>query len=103
MNSSRKVWREADLKALDGMAHSRRDEMIRKGLYPPPAKAFEGGRANIWYDDEVSAHQAWRRARRDGKAKKGSSWRDYWEPPPGVEPIPAAAPVKTKQQPRRPR
>jgi hypothetical protein len=101
MNTARKVWREHDLKALDGMAHSRRDEMIRAGEYPPPAKVFEGGRANIWFDDEIAAFQAWRRDRRDGKAKKGSSWRNYLALP--GQDAPVAVPIKAKQQPRRTR
>jgi predicted DNA-binding transcriptional regulator AlpA len=97
MNNSRKVYREHQLAALDGMAHSRRDEMIRKGQYPRPAKVFEGGRANIWFDHEISAFQRWRLARRDGKAGEHSSWRDF------LEPEQEAAPVADKQSKVKPR
>jgi hypothetical protein len=77
MNDPNRVYREKDLRGLDGMGPSQRDEKIKNGEYPSYAKVFDGGRAKIWFGDEIAAWQAWRRAKRDGTAAKGSSWRDY--------------------------
>jgi hypothetical protein len=71
------VIRERDLHKFDGLGHTQRDQKIRAGEYPPFAKIFEGGRAKMWFGDEIAAWQAWRRAVRDGTARKKSSWRDY--------------------------
>jgi hypothetical protein len=72
-----RVFRERELPEQDGLQRTARKEQIEAGKYPPPAKANEGGRAKIWFADEVHAWQRWRRACRDGTAPEGSTWRDY--------------------------
>jgi predicted DNA-binding transcriptional regulator AlpA len=69
--------RQCALHEYDGLGHTQRDEKIKQGEYPPPAKLFEGGRAKAWFASEIAAYQKWRKARRDGTAPVGSTWRDY--------------------------
>jgi len=57
----RRVLREKDLNAVDGLRKTQRGEMIGNGQYPPPARANDTGRAKIWFSDEIAAWQEWRR------------------------------------------
>jgi hypothetical protein len=52
-----------------------------KGEYPKPFKLTPGGRNKAWLASEIAAYQAWRKAVRDGKAKKDDGWRDYLTEP----------------------
>ena len=73
----RRVLREKALFEVDGFQKTQRQELIDKGQYPKPAKAAENGRAKFWFEDELTAWQRWRQARRDGVAKEGSTWKDF--------------------------
>jgi predicted DNA-binding transcriptional regulator AlpA len=74
-----RLIRQAELNQFDGLKHTQRDEAVKKGKYPPPAKILEGGRAKAWFGSEIAAYQRWRKADRDGTAAEGSSWKDYLE------------------------
>jgi len=76
MNPDRMI-REKELHTIDGLKHTQRHEYIKRGIYPPPMKLSDAGRARAWSGRELSAWQAWRRARRDGTAPEGSTWRDF--------------------------
>ena len=76
MNPDRMI-REKELHTIDGLKHTQRHEYIKRGIYPPPMKLSDAGRAGAWSGRELSAWQAWRRARRDGTAPEGSTWRDF--------------------------
>ena len=65
------------MKAFDGLGHTQRADYIERGIYPQPFKLSDGGRAKAWFGSEVAAFQRWRKARRDGTAAEGSTWRDF--------------------------
>lgn len=73
----RRVFREVDLHQIDGLRKTQRQKLIDEKAYPPPGKLNDFGRGKIWFEDEIVAWQEWRRAKRDGTAKAGSSWRHY--------------------------
>jgi predicted DNA-binding transcriptional regulator AlpA len=77
MNRLTHVLRAGALEAATGLKRTQVEEMIAEDSFPPPAHARDDGRAKIWFEHEVAAWQAWRKARRDGVAAAGSSWRDY--------------------------
>src|SRR5262249_59405629 len=61
----------------NGLRKTQRQKLIDEKAYPPPEKLNDFGRGKIWFEDEIVAWQEWRRAKRDGTAKAGSSWRHY--------------------------
>jgi predicted DNA-binding transcriptional regulator AlpA len=71
------ILRESELRALDGLGHTRRWDYIAAGIYPKPFRLSDGGRAKGWFGREIAAWQAWRKARRDGTAPEGSTWKDF--------------------------
>src|SRR5262249_13225011 len=77
MNDQLRVLRAPAVEEATGMRHTAIDEMVAAGEFPPPAGVRDGGRAKIWFENEIRAWQAWRRAVRDGVAKPKSAWRDY--------------------------
>jgi predicted DNA-binding transcriptional regulator AlpA len=72
-----RVIRERDLAAFDGLAHTRRWDLVMSGAYPKPFKLTPNGRHKAWLASEVAAYQAWRKAVRDGTAPKKATWKDY--------------------------
>jgi predicted DNA-binding transcriptional regulator AlpA len=54
-----------------GLAKSRLDEAIKKGLIPPPFPVVEGGRAKAWTGRQILEHQA-RRLAAANATQKGS-------------------------------
>jgi predicted DNA-binding transcriptional regulator AlpA len=85
-----RVLRESKLHPYDGLGHAQRGKYIEQGLYPPPFKLSDGGRAKAWFESEILAYQRWRRARRDGTAAQGSLWRDYLDSYDAAAPATAA-------------
>jgi predicted DNA-binding transcriptional regulator AlpA len=78
MGRIQRILRQKELRSYDGLGRdTKRDELIARGEYPPPFKLSEGGRTKAWWESEVLAWQRWRKARQEGKAAPGSSWRDY--------------------------
>jgi predicted DNA-binding transcriptional regulator AlpA len=79
MHSPERVIRERDLKDYDGLGHSARWYQIEKGTYPPPIKLSDKPIRphKAWLASDIAAWQAWRAAKRDARAPKGSSWKDY--------------------------
>jgi predicted DNA-binding transcriptional regulator AlpA len=79
MNPDR-VIRERDLQQYDGLAHTRRWDLVMSGEYPQPFKLTPNGRHKAWLASEIAAYQAWRKAVRDGTAAKKATWKDYLTP-----------------------
>jgi hypothetical protein len=73
---ARRAIRKTNLREHDGLGKTQRDELIKKGLYPPGIKLSESGRALIWFDDIVAAYQRWREAEaRDAEVRKALAAR----------------------------
>jgi predicted DNA-binding transcriptional regulator AlpA len=78
--SPERVIRSSEIGQYDGLKPTRRRELIESGLYPPPFRLTPGGRAKAWWESEITAYQAWRKAALDGAADKRSTWRDFLPP-----------------------
>jgi predicted DNA-binding transcriptional regulator AlpA len=61
-----RVVRRKDLPKYIGKRHTEIDLMIRNGEFPPGVLVSDGGRARIWFEDEIVA---WQDARREQKAR----------------------------------
>jgi predicted DNA-binding transcriptional regulator AlpA len=77
MDAPERIFRHHELNSVDGLKHSRRDELMRDGQYPLPVKLSTGGRVNAWLSSEIAAWQKWRKACRDGTAGPETSWTDF--------------------------
>jgi predicted DNA-binding transcriptional regulator AlpA len=69
----RRVLREPEVRKALGYKKTQFDEAVKAGVLPQPFKPHENARINLWFEDEIIAHQEARRAARDTRLTSSST------------------------------